>query len=195
MADKEFLLGNKAMDLLVYTNTSTRVVSGDVSTKDVRAIVKSIAELDNIRDVDLVCSNVLKVLDSKGKDGFTKSKYRLYGEDMRKVAKQIVLDIEAANCKDFSTQYDERLELIVCVLSNCSLLIRYIQTCVNDGVVSVKKAGVWTSKVMEVKRMAAAWKKGDGSRARKLREDAKLAEEQRLYNLLRSAFSDALSHK
>ena len=39
MAEKEYLLGNRARELLKYTKHSTRVVSDDVSQKDVRAII------------------------------------------------------------------------------------------------------------------------------------------------------------
>ena len=45
MAEKEYLLGNRARELLRYTNQATRIVSDDVSQRDVRAIIKRIAEL------------------------------------------------------------------------------------------------------------------------------------------------------
>lgn len=51
MADKEFLLGNRARELLKYTKQATRVVSGDISKADVRAIITRVAELDDICDV------------------------------------------------------------------------------------------------------------------------------------------------
>lgn len=50
MAEKEYLLGNRARELLRYTNQATRIVSDDVSQRDVRAIIKRIAELDDIRE-------------------------------------------------------------------------------------------------------------------------------------------------
>ena len=43
MAEKEYLLGNRARELLRYTNQATRIVSDDVSQRDVRAIIKRIA--------------------------------------------------------------------------------------------------------------------------------------------------------
>ena len=39
MAEKEYLLGNKARELLRYTNQATRVISDDVCMKVVRAII------------------------------------------------------------------------------------------------------------------------------------------------------------
>ncbi len=44
MAEKEYLLGNRARELLRYTNQATRIVSDEVSAKDVRAIIRRIAE-------------------------------------------------------------------------------------------------------------------------------------------------------
>lgn len=44
MADKEFLLGVKARELLKYTKQATKVVSDDISPQDVRAILHKIAQ-------------------------------------------------------------------------------------------------------------------------------------------------------
>lgn len=38
VADKEYLLGNKARELLKYTNQATKTVAEDISRKDVRQI-------------------------------------------------------------------------------------------------------------------------------------------------------------
>ena len=61
------------------------------------------------------------------------------------------------------------------VLDGCTLLLEYIQICVEEHIISVKKSGVWTKKVTDVKYMAASWRKNDGGRARKLREEPELA--------------------
>ena len=103
MADKEFLLGNRARELLRYTNQVTKIVTDDISVRDVRVIIQKIAALDDIRDVKMVCQQVIGVLDRKDKKGFTKATYRCYGEDMRMIAKDIVRYIHAANGKMFAT--------------------------------------------------------------------------------------------
>lgn len=188
MADKEFLLGNRARELLKYTKQATRVVSDDtVSRRDVRAIIRRIAELDDIRDVKSVCTEVIHVLDTKDKEGFTKSSFRMYGEDMRMIAKQIMTDIHSANNKHFQTEYDARIEKIEDVLDGCSLLLEYIAICVDEGIISVKKSGVWTKKVTDVKYMAAAWKKNDGGRARKLRDEEQAQKDRRQVDIVKTA--------
>ena len=78
MAEKEYLLGNRARELLRYTNQATRVISDDVSRKDVRAIIKKVAELDDIREVKSVCYQLIHTLDKKDREGFTRSMIKLY---------------------------------------------------------------------------------------------------------------------
>lgn len=195
MAEKEYLLGNRARELLKYTKQATKVVSDEISRKDVRTIIRRIAELDDIRDVKSVCAEVTHVLDTKDKEGFTKSNYRMYGEDMREIARGIVRDIHAANNKHFATEYNERLEKIDDVLDGCSLLLEYIQICVEEHIITVQKSGIWTKKVTDVKYMAAAWRKNDGGRARKLEAEAQAAKDRRQYDLVKAACREVVSSR
>ena len=198
MADKEYLLGNKARELLKFTNQTTKVVTDDISKKDVRAILHKIAALDDIRDVKTVCAEMIGVLDKKDKkgkkdkEGFTKSLYHSYGQKMRDTATNIVRDIHAANGKMFATEYEERLRLIGLVLDDCSLMLEYIQICLDLDIISVKKSETWTKKVLDVKYMAASWKKNDGARARKIEEEAKAAEEKRRFEMTKAAAQAAI---
>ena len=187
MADKEYLLGNRARELLKYTNQATKVVTDDVSQKDVRAILQKIAALDDIREVKSVCQTTIGQLDRKDKEGFTKAMYRCYGEDMRLIAKGIVRDIHAANGKMFATEYNERLRLIGKVLDGCSLLLEYIQIVQDMGVISLKKSEIWTKKVLDVKYMTASWKKNDGARANKLRSEEEAKQDARQVEVVKTA--------
>lgn len=191
MAEKEYLLGNRARELLRYTNQATRIVSDEISAKDVRAIIRRIAELGDIRDIKTVCSEAIHVVDVREKEGFTRSMFKLYGEDMRFIAKGIVKDIHSANDKHFATEYQERLRKISDVLDGCSLLLEYIQICLEEHIISTKKAGIWTKKVTDVKYMAAAWKKNDGGRAKKLEAESKAEDEKRHFELVKAACCDA----
>ena len=186
-ADKEYLLGNRARELLKYTNQATKVVTDDVSQKDVRVILQKIAALDDIREVKSICQTTIGQLDRKEKDGFTKAMYRCYGEDMRLIAKGIVRDVHAANGKMFATEYNERLRLIGKVLDGCSLLLEYIQIVQDMGVISLKKSEIWTKKVLDVKYMTASWKKNDGARANKLRSDEEAKQDARQVEVVKTA--------
>lgn len=195
MADKEYLLGNKARELLKYTNQATKVVTSEVAQRDVRKILRQIAALEDIREVREVCSSTIGVLDKRDREGFSKSTYRSYGEDMRVIAKGIVRDIHAANGKMFATEYNERLRLIGQVLDGCSLMLEYIQICLDMEIISPKKSEVWTKKVTDVKYMAASWKKNDGARARKLEAEEKAREDEHQIELVKTAIREVKTGK
>lgn len=73
MADKEYLLGNKARELLEYTNQATKIVTDDISRRDARKIFQKIAALDDIRDVQKICPESIAYLDRTHREGFTKA--------------------------------------------------------------------------------------------------------------------------
>lgn len=189
MAEQQFTVGNKARDLLRYTQRATRIVSEDISRSDSRRIFQKAAELEDVREIKQVCTTAVHALDTKQKEGFTRSTYNLYGRDIRKTAKQILLDAHTANGADFLTDYDERLRKIYAVIAGCSSLLDFITLCTEDGVISLKKAEVWTKKVTDVKYPAMKWLRTERSRAEKLRQDA---EEKRLKDLV-TALKAALS--
>lgn len=187
MADKEFLLGVKARELLKYTKQATKVVSDDISPQDVRAILHKVAALEDIRDAREVCSQAINAVDRKQKEGFTKTAFRFYGQDMREIAKQILLDVHAANNTHFLTEYDSRLRKIDAILDGCSLLLEYITICLEDEIISKRKAGIWTGKVTDVKYMAASWRKNDGGRAKSLRDQAQTVRNRQQIGLVKEA--------
>lgn len=187
MAEKEFLLGVKARELLKYTKQATKVVSDDISPQDVRAILHKIAALEDIRDAREVCSQAINAVDRKQREGFTKTTFRFYGRDMREIAKQILLDVHAANNTHFLTEYDSRLRKIDAVLDGCSLLLEYITLCMDEKIISTAKGGVWTGKVMDVKRMAGKWRKNDGGRAKSLRDQAQAVRNRQQIGLVKEA--------
>ena len=187
VADKEYILGNKARELLTYTNQATKIVTDDVSQRDVRKILQKIAALDDIRDVKQVCGQMIGYLDRKDKQGFTKAAYRCYGEDMRKTAKAIVRDIHAANGKMFVIEYEERLRLIGQILDGCSLMLEYIQICLDLEIISVERSGVWTKKVRDVQYMSMSWRKNDGARAKKIQAEERASVEGWLVSLVKDA--------
>ena len=186
-ADKEFLLGNRARELLRYTNQVTKIVTDDISVRDVREIIKKIAALDDIRDVKQVCAQVIGVLDRKNKKGFTKATYRCYGEDIRMIAKDIVRYIHAANGKMFATEHEERLQLIGKILDNCSLMLEYIQICLDLEIISLERSGIWTKKVRDVQYMSMSWRKNDGARAKKLKAEERVSVDKWLVSLVKEA--------
>lgn len=151
MAEQPFKVGRNAKELLRYTLRATRTVSDDISRSDARAVFQKAAALEDVKDIQRVCETAVHALDTRNREGFTKSTYRLYGEGIRMTARQILLDAYAANNVNFQTDYDKRLEKIGAVIDGCALMLQYLQLCTEDGIISVKKSGIWTKKVTDVK--------------------------------------------
>lgn len=172
MAEQPFLVGSKARELLRYTQRATRIVSDDISRSDARKVFQKAAALEDIREIKQVCTTAVHALDTREKEGFTKSTFNLYGRDIRETAKKILLDAHAANNVNFQTDYDRRVEKIGAVVDGCSLLLEYLTICTEEGIISAKKAGIWTKKVTDVKYPAMKWLTSERGRAEKLRAEA-----------------------
>ena len=161
-----FKVGANARELLRYTQRATRIVTDDISRSDARKIIQKVAALEDVRDIQKVCGTAVHALDTRDREGFSKSTFRLYGEGIRLTARQILLDAHAANNVNFQTDYDKR------VVDGCSLLLEYLTICTEEGIISAKKAGIWTKKVTDVKYPAMKWLTSERGRAEKLRAEA-----------------------
>lgn len=71
MAEQPFLVGNKARELLRYTQRATRIVSDDISRSDARKVFQKAAALEDIREMKQVCTTAVHALDVREKEGFT----------------------------------------------------------------------------------------------------------------------------
>ena len=167
-----FKVGANARELLRYTQRATRIVTDDISRSDARKIIQKVAALEDVRDIQKVCGTAVHALDTRDREGFSKSTFRLYGEGIRLTARQILLDAHAANNVNFQTDYDKRVEKIGAVVDGCSLLLEYLTICTEEGIISAKKAGIWTKKVTDVKYPAMKWLTSERGRAEKLRAEA-----------------------
>ncbi len=124
-----FKVGANARELLRYTQRATRIVTDDISRSDARKIIQKVAALEDVRDIQKVCGTAVHALDTRDREGFSKSTFRLYGEGIRLTARQILLDAHAANNVNFQTDYDKRVEKIGAVVDGCSLLLEYLTIC------------------------------------------------------------------
>lgn len=121
-----FKVGANARELLRYTQRATRIVTDDISRSDARKIIQKVAALEDVRDIQKVCGTAVHALDTRDREGFSKSTFRLYGEGIRLTARQILLDAHAANNVNFQTDYDRRVKKIGAVVDGCSLLLEYL---------------------------------------------------------------------
>lgn len=83
-----FKVGANARELLRYTQRATRIVADDISRSDARKIIQKVAALEDVRDIQKVCGTAVHALDTRDREGFSKSTFRLYGEGIRLTARQ-----------------------------------------------------------------------------------------------------------
>ena len=96
--------------------------------------------------------------------------------DARKIIQKVaaledVRDIQKV-CGTAVHALDKRVEKIGAVVDGCSLLLEYLTICTEEGIISAKKAGIWTKKVTDVKYPAMKWLTSERGRAEKLRAEA-----------------------
>lgn len=99
-----------------------------------------------------------------GRAGFSKSAYWLYGADMRQCAKQVVMNVHGANACDPKGEHGERMALIREMQKQCSLMLEFIQLCLDEKLISIAQAEMWTEKVLDVKKAAAGWRRAEKQR-------------------------------
>lgn len=175
---KEFQIGNKAKDLLIYTFTVTKPSSEkSLETKDVLSTMLKLKTMKP-EEVQVFCADAADRLKrSSGKQGFPKSTIHTYIRLLRETAVNIVVSIQMANDCRFEVEYDKRLVFIDEALKGCNLMLQLVNISLELGYVSIKRSQHWTKLVTDVKYMSLSWKKKDSVRAESLRSAA-LAKEQ-----------------
>lgn len=176
MAEKEYVLGNKTKDLLIYTFTVTKPI-GD-KTMDISEVVKMLRTIKELPEAEREAF-IVEVVDSltkaNSKQGFPKSAVYTYAKTIRETAVLILRNIHAANDCNFQTEYDRRIDLIHAALQDCNLILKLVEISQSLGYISMKRMEHWTKLITDVKYMTLAWKKKDTQRAkeiaRKERED------------------------
>ena len=71
-----FKVGANARELLRYTQRATRIVTDDISRSDARKIIQKVAALEDVRDIQKVCGTAVHALDTRDREGFSKSTCR-----------------------------------------------------------------------------------------------------------------------
>lgn len=190
MAEKEYVLGNKTKDLLVYTFVATKPV-GD-KTMEISEVIKMLEAILGLapeaRD-DILRQYVDRMKTSRSKQGFPKSAVHTYVKTVRETAVSIVSNIHAANDCNFQTEYRERLDYIRAALKDCNLLLKLVEISNALGYISIKRMGHWTKLITDVKYMTLAWKKKDSARAAELEQKAR----EREYRLQATVISRAMA--
>ena len=170
MAEKEYVLGNKAKDLYQFTRQATKPGPDDkVEAKDVAKVMRTIAKAKTIEEMRELLLKTADRLDKKpGRPRFPKSESFGMIADLRGAARNIVRGVHAANETIFIENPEERLKEIKAVIDECNLMLRLVALSNDLGYADIKRVETWTGKILDVKRMCLAWMKKDGERAKKI---------------------------
>ena len=196
MAEKEYVLGNKTKDLLVYSFLVTKPI-GD-KTMEISEIVKlleTVLGLSQEEKDDFIRECIEKMNRTNSKQGFPKSALHTYIKTIRETAVSVMKNIHAANDSSFQTEYDRRLDLIHAALNDCNLLLKLVEISQSHGYISMKRMGHWTKLITDVKYMTLAWKKKDTERARTICRQEEVKNYELQAGIIASAVARALGRK
>lgn len=196
MAEKEYVLGNKTKDLLVYSFLVTKPI-GDktMESSEIVKLLETVLGLSQEEKDDFIRECLDKMKKASSKQGFPKSALHTYIKTIRETAVSIVQNIHAANDCSFQTEYERRLDLIHAALNDCNLLLKLVEISQSLGYISMKRMGHWTRLITDVKYMTLAWKKKDTERARTICRQEEVKSYELQAGIIASAVAHALSRK
>lgn len=163
---KEFLLGNKAKDLLKYTFTVTKPISDKgMSTAEAVALLRHMSQAEPHMAQQVAHATAETMSKNNKKKGFPKSALHSYVKTLQETAVNIVKEIHSANECAFQTEYNRRIELINKALDECNLMMKLVEVSHDLGYIDGARMQHWTKCITDVKYMTLAWKKKDMQRA------------------------------
>lgn len=187
MAEKEYVLGNRAKELYRYTKQVTQPVPDDkVAAKDVAQVMRTIAQANTVEEMRMTLLTTAERLDSKrDRCRFPKSESFGMIADLRNTARTAMRHILAANEVNFRERPEERLKEIKAAIDDCNLLLQLIDLSHDLQYIDTKRMGTWTKKVTDVKYMSLAWLRKDGARAASFLKDRDQQHMESLVQLVR----------
>ena len=187
MAEKEYVLGNKAKDLYQFTRQATKPGPDDkVDAKDAAKVMRTIAKARTIEEMrDMLNATADRLDNRKKRPRFPKSESFGMIKDLRDAARIAMRSIHAANDTNFKEHPMDRLTEIKRTIDECNLLLQLVELSHDLGYIDKKRMGTWTSKITDVKRMSLSWLKKDGARAAAIKDGQDRQQLERLVALVR----------
>lgn len=187
MAEKEYVLGNKAKELYRYIKEITQPVPDDtVKAADVSKVMRTIAQARTIEEMRGMLLATSDRLDHRRqRPRFPKSESFGLIKDMRDAARTAMRSVHAANDTNFREHPMERLVEIKMTIDECNLLLQLAELSYELQYMDKKRLGTCTGKITDVKRMSLSWLKKDGARAAAIKEGQDRQQLERLVALVR----------
>ena len=187
MAEREYLLGNKAKDLYKYTRQVTKPGADEkVDARDVATVMRRMAAAGTLEEMRGTLTATAERLENKRKHPyFPKSESFGMVKDLRDAARAILRGVFAANETRFNDHPEDRLREIKAVIDECGLMLQLVELAHDLGYTDAKRMGTWTKRILDVKYMCLAWMKKDGARAKAIMDDRQRTECGTLVKLVR----------
>ena len=187
MAEREYLLGNKAKDLYKYTRQVTKPGADEkVDARDVATVMRRMAAAGTLEEMRGTLTATAERLENKRKHPyFPKSESFGMVKDLRDAARAILRGVFAANETRFNDHPEDRLREIKAVIDECGLMLQLVELAHELGYTDTKRMGTWTKRILDVKYMCLAWMKKDGARAKAILADRQRTECGTLVKLVR----------
>lgn len=194
MAEKEYVLGNKAKDLYQYTRQVTKPGQDDtVKAQDVATVMRKLAAAGTPEEMRAQLTATAERLDKRRKRPFF-PKSETFGmiKDLRDAARSILTGVYAANETQFNERPDDRLREIKAVIDEANLMLQLVELSHSLGYTDMKRMGTWTKRILDVKYMCLAWLKKDGARAKAIKASAERTDCETLVRLVREIMAAGL---
>lgn len=192
MAEKEYVLGNKAGDLYQYTRQVTKPGADDkVDTRDVATVMRKVAAAETLEEMRAMLNATAERLEHKrSRPYFPKSETFGMVKDLRDAARAILRGVFAANETKFNEHPEDRLREIKAVIDECGLMLQLVEKAHDLGYTDTKRMGTWTKRILDVKYMCLAWLKKDTERAKAILASRQRAECATLVKLVREIMAE-----
>lgn len=153
MLDKKDLikLESKATDLFIFVRKMTKIKTNDYTSQELNNLLIKMNLAENINEIKTIITSFQQYSLHKTKKGFSKSHYKLYGEEMRKISQQILENICLLTI-DIDISNQQILLLINDTIKKCLFLHKYFYFCSidEDQILSKKNIQIGTTSIKEI---------------------------------------------
>lgn len=186
MADKAYVLGNKAKELYRYTKEVTQPVPDNmVKASDVAYVMRTIATAKTLEEMrGMLLATADRLDNRRQRPRFPKSESFGMIKDLRDSARNAMRSVHAANETNFRKKPFERLKKIEAAIEECNLLLQLVDLSHDLQYIDKKRMGTWTKKITDVKYLCLSWLKKDGERAEAIKDDQDRQQMEKLIRLV-----------
>lgn len=153
MLDKKDLikLESKATDLFIFVRKITKIKTNDYKSQELNNLLTKMNLAENINEIKAIITSFQQYSLHRTKKGFSKTHYKLYGEEMRKISQQILENICLLTI-DIYISDQQILLLINDTIKKCLLLHKYFYFCSidEDQILSKKNIQIGTTSIKEI---------------------------------------------